>query len=106
MTSADASACGAALYPLAHLTLRRITPHRKHGERVVTFAPYTAVLNATGQPAMSVPLFWNKDGLPIGSHFVGRFGDEATLFRLAAQLEQARPWATRRPVFAHEGVSG
>jgi amidase len=66
-------------------------------ERVVTFAPYTAVFNATGQPAMSVPLFWNKDGLPIGSHFVGRFGDEATLFRLAAQLEQARPWATRRP---------
>ncbi len=69
----------------------------KAWERVVAFAPYTAVVNATGQPAMSVPLFWNKDGLPIGSHFVGRFGDEATLFRLAAQLEQACPWATRRP---------
>ncbi|MBI4964481.1 MAG: amidase [Desulfomonile tiedjei] len=73
----------------------------KAWERVVAFAPYTALFNATGQPAMSVPLFWNKDGLPIGSHFVGRFGDEPTLFRLAAQLEQARPWASRRPrVFA------
>ncbi|MGB6067122.1 MAG: amidase [Desulfomonilaceae bacterium] len=69
----------------------------KAWERVVAFAPYTALFNATGQPAMSVPLFWNKDGIPIGSHFVGRFGDEATLFRLAAQLEQARPWAARRP---------
>jgi amidase len=69
----------------------------KSWERIVAFATYTPIFNATGQPAMSVPLFWSKDGLPIGSHFVGRFGDEATLFRLAAQLEQARPWANRRP---------
>jgi len=46
---------------------------------------------------MSVPLFWNTDGLPIGTQFVARFGDEATLFRLAAQLEAARPWANRKP---------
>ena len=43
------------------------------------------------------PLFWNEAGLPIGVQFAGRFGDEATLFRLAAQLEQARPWGNRRP---------
>ncbi|HKQ07169.1 MAG TPA: amidase [Blastocatellia bacterium] len=65
--------------------------------RATQFVPYTPICNATGQPAMSVPLYWNEEGLPIGTHFIGRFGDEATLFRLAAQLEQARPWAKRRP---------
>jgi amidase len=61
------------------------------------YAVFTPICNATGQPAMSVPLFWNKNGLPVGAHFIGRFGDEATLFRLAAQLEKARPWRDRRP---------
>ena len=65
--------------------------------RSAMFACFTPVCNMTGQPGMSVPLFWNADNLPVGSHFIGRFGDEATLFRLAAQLEEARPWAGRRP---------
>jgi amidase len=69
--------------------------------RTGEFVPFTPLCNCTGQPAMSVPLFWNAEGLPIGTHFVGRFGDEATLFRLAAQLEEARPWTDRQtPVSA------
>jgi amidase len=66
-------------------------------ERAKEFVPFTPLQNATGQPGMSVPLYWNTDGLPVGVHFVARFGDEATLFRLAAQLEEARPWANKRP---------
>ena len=63
--------------------------------KVFEFIPWTPVINATGQPAMSVPLAWNAAGLPIGIHVVGRYGDEATLYRLAAQLEQAQPWFER-----------
>ena len=64
---------------------------------VAPMTPFTAVCNATGVPAMSVPLEWIDDGLPIGMHFVGRFGAEEMLYSLAAQLEQARPWRDRRP---------
>ncbi|MEM9491983.1 MAG: amidase family protein, partial [Myxococcota bacterium] len=68
------------------------------GARTFEFLAFTPVFNVTGQPAMSIPLHWSDDGLPIGMHFVARYGDEATLFRLAAQLEQARPWADRKPL--------
>ncbi|HUB85475.1 MAG TPA: amidase [Rhizomicrobium sp.] len=61
------------------------------------YGPNTQLFNITGQPAMSVPLAWASDGTPIGIQFVGRFADEATLFRLAGQLERAAPWAQRRP---------
>ena len=59
-------------------------------------APYTFVANVTGQPSMSLPLHWTADGLPMGMLFTARTGDEASLFRLAAQLEQAMPWRDRR----------
>jgi Asp-tRNA(Asn)/Glu-tRNA(Gln) amidotransferase A subunit family amidase len=61
---------------------------------------FTQIANIAGNPAMSVPLYWNEAGLPIGIQFIGHYGDEATLFRLAGQLEQARPWCNRRPPLA------
>jgi len=64
------------------------------------FTPWTPLYNATGQPAMSVPLHWSADGLPIGVHFVGHFGDEATLLRVAGQVERASPWFSRLPPLA------
>jgi amidase len=65
------------------------------GERLFAFMPNTQAFNNTGQPAMTVPLAQSRAGLPIGLQFVARMGGEATLFRLAGQLEQARPWFDR-----------
>jgi amidase/6-aminohexanoate-cyclic-dimer hydrolase len=70
----------------------RLGPHG-----VLPYSPFTALANGTGQPAMSVPLSWNGDGLPIGIHFMARSGDEALLLQLAAQLEQADPWFHKVP---------
>jgi amidase len=72
-------------------------------KNVFAFIPFTPVANFTGQPAMSVPLYWNGAGLPIGTMYTARFGDEATLFRLASQLECARPWWDNRPPFHASG---
>jgi amidase len=66
---------------------------RRSGE----FTPFAAIANVTGQPAISLPFAQGEDGLPVGVHFFGRPADEATLLRLGAQIEAARPWASRRP---------
>ncbi len=70
--------------------------YRMGPEGVFAYSPYTASFNATGQPAISLPLYWSE-GLPIGLHFAAGFGEDETLLALAAELEQARPWFHRRP---------
>jgi amidase len=64
---------------------------------ILDYVPYTAMQNATGQPAIQLPLNFNKAGLPIGVQFVARYGGEMTLLKLAAELEKAQPWDQRRP---------
>jgi amidase len=71
----------------------------------LTYVPFTQLANLTGTPAMSVPLHWTADGLPLGVQFVAPFGDEATLLQLAAQLEHAQPWFDRLPALARSQVS-
>lgn len=66
------------------------------------FSPITAIFNISGQPAASVPVYWNQAGLPIGVQVVTKFGDEATLFQLAAQMEQAVNWQTKIPALLAE----
>ena len=64
------------------------------GARQGAYSPFCAMANATGQPAMSVPLHWDDQGLTVGSHFIAPYGGEALLLKLAAQLEQAQPFWT------------
>lgn len=72
----------------------------EYWRRVFHFSPFTVWFNLTGQPAMMLPLGVASDGLPLAVQLVARYGDEATLFRLAAQLEAARPWFDRTPPLA------
>ncbi|WP_251018960.1 amidase, partial [Streptomyces sp. ISL-11] len=83
--------------PLPVGALRRDDDPEAEFAALTSFIPFTPVCNATGQPAVSVPLHWTAEGLPIGVMLAGRYGDEATLISLSAQLEEARPWAGRRP---------
>lgn len=66
-------------------------------DKVFGYSAYCPVFNVSGQPAVSMPLHWTDDGLPVGMHFAARYADEATLFRLAGQLERAQPWIGRKP---------
>ena len=66
-------------------------------KEAISVSAFTMLYNATGQPAMSVPLHWTPDGLPVGVMFAGRYGDEMTLYQLAGQLEQASPWFDKVP---------
>jgi amidase len=81
--------------PLGYLGPR--VPFRTYFERLTGIVGFTPIQNASGQPAMSVPLHWSKSGLPIGSHFATRIGEDRLLLELAYQLEAAYPWAGSRP---------
>ena len=78
-------------------TLRTDQSFEQGADMLVDYMPFTAIFNVTGQPAVSLPLHWSADGLPVGVQLVGRFGDEGLLYRVAGQLERARPWIDRKP---------
>ncbi|MEM8735782.1 MAG: amidase [Planctomycetota bacterium] len=86
--------------PIAHGVITLTGWAQEVVDGLLKFIPSTPLANWTGQPAMSVPLHISSQGLPLGMQFMGRFGDETTLFQLAGQLEQAHPWIHRRPSFS------
>ena len=88
--------------PAAAGHLRRLWRRSSRAfRRAIPAGAFTAIFNATGQPAISLPLHWNEDGLPVGVQLVAPFGREDLLIRIAAQIEQAAPWADKTPpVFA------
>jgi amidase len=92
--------------PLTTLSLNDDADPLEWVQRMFSYMPFTPAFNMTGNPAISLPLGESSDGVPIGVQLVGRFGDEATLFRLSAQLELAMPWRERLPqVHAAKTVS-
>jgi amidase len=100
MTQFDVILSPTLAKPPALIDTLKVEEHQSMADLIETFhsfSPFTALFNASGQPAMSVPLHWNAQGLPIGSHFAAAFGGERLLYALAAQLEQAQPWAHRVP---------
>lgn len=87
----------AAIGRFAHDRFYDFRAYRLGPEGVFAHSPFTAVWNATGQPAASLPLRWTADGLPVGAHVATAFGEDALLMALCAEIEQARPWFDRRP---------
>jgi amidase len=83
--------------PIGHIDPVKLTPREVNRRQAEVF-PFTPPFNASGQPSISLPLAMSAGGLPIGMMFTGRYADEATLFRLAGQLEKEAPWKHRRPV--------
>ncbi|MDJ0631207.1 MAG: amidase family protein [Rhodobacter sp.] len=77
--------------------------YRTGSEGVFRYSPFTAAFNASGQPAVSVPLYWSDVGLPIGVHLAARFGEDERLISICAELERARPWFDHRPAFREKG---
>lgn len=93
----------AVLFPTVALLPPRVGYFTETGDpavdfaRQLTFTPWTAQINVTGQPSINVPVQWTPEGLPVGMQFVGRSGSEPTLLALSGQLERARPWVQRTP---------
>lgn len=82
--------------PIGHIDPVRLDPKDVDKRQAEAF-PFTPPFNFTGQPSLSLPMWWSQAGLPLGMMFTGRYGDEATLYRLAGQLEQAQPWINKHP---------